>query len=118
MTRRAGCSCSRMPRSSRSFARLPLDWMRNPARAPTETGARVVDEIFADISRNKLVAAQKTLAHLQSGAGARPFINAARRFLFLKGTDSHDYKFSAAALEDYYHVAPAVRDRYLAASVF
>ncbi|HEY6167159.1 MAG TPA: hypothetical protein VI454_03905 [Verrucomicrobiae bacterium] len=86
--------------------------------APTEAGAAIVDEIFADISRNKLVAAQKTLAHLQSGAGARPFINAARRFLFLKGTDSHDYKFSSAALEDYYHVAPAVRDRYLAASVF
>ena len=38
--------------------------------------------------------------------------------MFHKGTDSHDYKFSAAVLEDYAHVSPAWRDRYLAASVY
>ena len=38
--------------------------------------------------------------------------------MFLKGTDSHDYKFSSAVLEDYAHVSPAWRDRFLAASVF
>ena len=30
----------------------------------------------------------------------------ARRLIFTKGTDSHDYKFSSAALEDFYHVSP------------
>ena len=43
---------------------------------------------------------------------------AARRLIFLKGTDAHDYKFSSAALEDYYHTTPAWRARYLATSLF
>jgi hypothetical protein len=38
--------------------------------------------------------------------------------VFLKGNDSHDYKFSAAVLEDYGHLSPGWRERYLAASVF
>ena len=41
---------------------------------------------------------------------------AARRLVFLKGTDAHDYKFSSAVLEDYYHVSPTWRDRVLATS--
>jgi hypothetical protein len=44
-------------------------------------------------------------------------MDAARRLVLLKGDDPHDYKFSMAALEDYYQVSPAWRDRYLAASV-
>ena len=42
---------------------------------------------------------------------------AARRLIFSKGADSHDYKFSSAVLEDYYHASPAWRDRLLAASL-
>jgi hypothetical protein len=38
--------------------------------------------------------------------------------IYLKGTDSHDYKFSSAVLEDYFNLSPQVRDRFLAASVF
>jgi hypothetical protein len=38
--------------------------------------------------------------------------------VFLKGSDSHDYKFSSAVLEDYYHVSPAFRDRFLAANTY
>jgi hypothetical protein len=34
--------------------------------------------------------------------------------IFLKGRDSHDYKFSSAVLEDYAQMAPATRDRFLA----
>jgi hypothetical protein len=37
---------------------------------------------------------------------------------FLKGDDAHDYKFSSAVLEDYYHVSPNWRDYYLAANVY
>jgi hypothetical protein len=43
---------------------------------------------------------------------------AARRLIFTKGRDSHDYKFSSAALEDYFHLAPAWRPHYAAASMF
>lgn len=74
-------------------------------------------EIFADISGDQSAAARKTLAWLQSNADARAFIDGARRLIYLKGRDSHDYKFSAAVLEDYAHLAPGLRDRFLAASV-
>ena len=58
------------------------------------------------------------LGYLKADPDPRPLMDAARRLVFLKGTDSHDYKFSSAVLEDYAHVSPAWRDRYLAASVF
>ena len=42
--------------------------------------------------------------------GAHPdpkaLLDAANRLVFLKGNDSHDYKFSAAVLEDYGSVSP------------
>ena len=41
-----------------------------------------------------------------------------RRLIFTKGRDSHDYKFSSAALEDFYHTTPAWRERYLATAMF
>ncbi|HZZ27241.1 MAG TPA: hypothetical protein VFE46_04470 [Pirellulales bacterium] len=40
-------------------------------------------------------------------ARAVPFIDAARLLVFLKGNNAHDYKFSSAVLEDYYHVSPS-----------
>lgn len=85
---------------------------------PDVAGDGGVAEIFADVSRNKLVAAQKALAWLDAGGDARPFLDAARRLLFLKGTDSHDYKFASAALEDYFHLTPVRRNRFLASTVF
>ncbi len=45
-------------------------------------------------------------------------MTAARRLIFAKGSDAHDYKFSSAALEDYYHASPEWRARFLASSVF
>jgi len=65
-----------------------------------------------------MTAARKVLAYLQAGSEARPLMDAARRLVFLKGNDAHDYKFSSAVLEDYDHVSAAGRDRYLAASLF
>jgi hypothetical protein len=57
------------------------------------------------------------LAYLQAKGSAEDFMETARRLVLVKGSDPHDYKFSLAALEDYYHVSPEWRDRYLAASV-
>jgi hypothetical protein len=83
-------------------------------------GPGAVEEIFADVSRDRMHAARKTLAVLsgQRDSSARQLIAAGRLLVFNKGRDSHDYKFSSAALEDYYHVTPAWRDRYLATSMF
>ncbi len=86
-----------------------------------DSGAGAVEEIFADVSgdkTSKLRAAGKILAYLRVNPDPKPLADAARRLIFLKGRDSHDYKFSSAVLEDYAFMAPAWRNRYLAASVF
>ncbi len=90
------------------FEPVPLKAGGNPA----------VEEIFSEISNNRLTAARKALAYLQDHPQPRELIDTARRLIFFKGNNAHDYKFSAAVLEDYFHVSPAARARYLAASVF
>jgi hypothetical protein len=82
-------------------------------------GPEAIEEIFADLSKDRVTAARKTLTVLEAkSAEPQALMTAGRRLIFNKGRDSHDYKFSAAALEDYYHATPAWRDRYLATSMF
>lgn len=83
-----------------------------------ESGS-AIEEIFATISKDKVSAAAKVLSYCKDDpVRAREVIDTARRFLFLKGNNSHDYKYTAAVLEDYSQLAPSLRDHYLAASVF
>ncbi len=81
-------------------------------------GAEAIEEIFAEVSKDRLAASRKVLGYLQEGSDARPLFDAARRLIFLKGRDSHDYKFSSAVLEDFHHLKAPWRERFLAASVF
>ncbi len=76
------------------------------------------DWVFADVGRDRAAAAAKTLAYLNSGGNARALVDTARLLVFLKGNDSHDYKFSSAVLEDYRHLSAAFRHRFLAASTY
>jgi len=78
----------------------------------------MIEEIFAEAGRDRATAARKALAYLQAGHSPNALIDAARRLVFLKGNDAHDYKYSSAALEDYFHTSPQWRDRYLASSLF
>jgi len=83
------------------------------------TGPEALEEIFADVSKDRVLAARKTLALLQNKKGeAQALMTTARRLVFNKGNDAHDYKFSSAALEDYYHASPTWREQYLATSMF
>jgi hypothetical protein len=77
-----------------------------------------VEEIFAELSRDPMSAARHVKSFLSGPDAARELIDAARVLVFLKGDDAHDYKFSAAVLEDYYHVSPQWRDTFLASNVF
>ncbi len=78
-----------------------------------------VEDIFADVGRSSSSAAKKTLGLLQSQSDAVvPLMKAGRRLIFTKGTNSHDYKFSSAALEDFYHVSPHWRNHFLAACMY
>jgi hypothetical protein len=85
---------------------------------PKAAGADALPEIFAEISQDRLAAARKALAWLKTNPAPNEFIGTARRLVFFKGSNPHDYKFSSAVLEDYQHVSPGLRERYLAASVF
>ena len=81
-------------------------------------GPAAIEEIFSDVSHDRMAAAGKVLSYLKENPHPEQLIAAARRLVFLKGRDSHDYKFSSAVLEDYSHVSSPGRDRYLASSVF
>ena len=88
---------------------------------PTKAAAgseEAVTEIFANLRQNRQMAAQKILGYLEKNPDPKSFANAARRLIFLKGNNAHDYKFSSAVLEDHAHLSPAWRNRLLAASAF
>ena len=71
--------------------------------APTQAGPGAIEEIFAESSRDRMTAAAQGAGLLAGRVTTRDsLIDAARRLVFLKGDDPHDYKFSSAVLEDYY----------------
>jgi hypothetical protein len=87
--------------------------------APQGRGPEAIEEVYADVSRDRMTAARKALGLLQAEpATAQALMAAGRRLIFTKGRDSHDYKFSSAALEDFYHATPQWRNRFLATSMF
>jgi len=83
-----------------------------------ERPSGAIEEIFNDVSKDRMNAARKIRQYLNQGGAVQDLMNAARRLIFLKGSNAHDYKFSVAVLEDYFNVSPAWRDQFLATSVF
>lgn len=88
--------------------------LESERQRPTEG----LEAIFASVSGDRQQAAELLFEYLQRGGNATDVLDEARRLIFLKGRDAHDYKFSSAVLEDYYHVTPPMRDQFLALSVF
>jgi hypothetical protein len=85
----------------------------------TARGSAGIEEIFATVSKDRVAAARKTLSWLgQRDHDPEQLMTVARRLIFNKGTNAHDYKFSSAALEDFWNATPAWRNRYLATSMF
>lgn len=75
-------------------------------------------QVFAEVGRDRAAAAGKALGYLEGTRDAKGLIDAARVLIFLKGADSHDYKFSSAVLEDYFNVSPGWRNRFFAAGTY
>ena len=96
--------------NEKSLSKELIDGIDKPSDTPA------LNEIFD--AKDKATAARGTLAYLDSGKNAEELMHAARRLVFLKGNDAHDYKFSSAVLEDFYDISPAWRNRYLAASMY
>ncbi len=72
------------------------------------------EHFLAALGKEKDRASQMAFSLLEQGATPDSLLAMARNLVFSKGTDSHDYKFSSAIFEDYYHVSPAFRSSYLA----
>lgn len=85
---------------------------------PTESKPdEAIADVFDALSTDRLKAAGKLLGYLRADSHADPrsasdtYFAAARRTIFRKGRDSHDYKFGAAAWEEF---ALAADDRWRA----
>ncbi|GIX00576.1 MAG: hypothetical protein KatS3mg111_3908 [Pirellulaceae bacterium] len=88
-----------------------------PSLEPMDREVQVA-EIFDLMSQSRDEAALRTRRFLRGGGRAEELIDMARRLVFAKGNDAHDYKFSAAVLEDFYSVSPQYRDAYLGSATF
>lgn len=73
-----------------------------------------IEEIFSTMSSDRHAAATQVYQLAQDPNAAQQIVSAARHWIFLKGNDAHDYKFSAAALEDFEMLSPKWRPYYLA----
>lgn len=103
-----------------------LAHFRQSAEGRGELVARQLDElqpseedvdlegVFGLVRRDRPTASRGVLHLLKQDDAAEQIVARAREFVFLKGNDSHDYKFSSAAIEDYYLMNPAWRGHYLA----
>jgi len=77
-----------------------------------------IEDVLDGIGTDRAAAASSLLGQLDAGTNPKQFTDAARRLVFLKGTNAHDYKFSAAVLEDFAQLSPEWRNRFLAASTY
>src|SRR5262249_32020556 len=101
--------------AGKGLADIKLDELE--AAAPTSPDT-ALKEIFEHVSGDKMMAARKTLAWAKSNTEPKPLIDAARGLTFMKGTDSHGYKFGSAVLEDCQRISPGWREKYLASSMY
>jgi hypothetical protein len=69
--------------------------------APQGSGADALSDVFATAHGDRTKAAAKAVGYLERGGSADDFFAIARRLIFHKGRDSHDYKYGAAAWEEF-----------------
>jgi hypothetical protein len=67
---------------------------------PVAKGEEAIGEIFETINQDRGKAAAKTVGYLSRGGSTEGIFDAAKRMIFHKGTDSHDYKYGAAIWEE------------------
>lgn len=84
---------------------------------PTDAADPVAD-IFSSINDDRTEAAAKMLHYLETGGAAGDIMLEARTHIADRTFGYHDYKFVESAFENYAHISPAWRHRYLAASTF
>lgn len=79
------------------------------------------EEVFRVLSEDPMLAARQAKRWLdgqEDPRAAADLMHVARTMIFLKGSNSHDYKFSSAVLEDFGAISPKWRNAYLASNLF
>ncbi|MEW4486855.1 hypothetical protein AB1L42_02170 [Thalassoglobus sp. JC818] len=84
----------------------------------SDTPTNELSELSENISRDKMKASIQVRDYLNGGNNPYELIDEARRQVFLRGRNTHDYKYSSAVLEDFNSVSPEWRNDFLALSVF
>ncbi|HWE40221.1 MAG TPA: hypothetical protein VG406_26960 [Isosphaeraceae bacterium] len=69
--------------------------------SPDATGDEAVGEVFSALDSDRRKAAAKAIGYLGKGGSPDLIFDAARRLIFRKGRDAHDYKFGAAIWEEF-----------------
>jgi hypothetical protein len=88
------------------------------AHAASRRGAaETAEHIFATMATDRLAAARGAFDHATYHADRQALFAAARRLVFTRAVDTHDYKYPAAAFEDITAVSPRWRPHMLAASM-
>jgi len=73
-----------------------------------------LDEIFANVSDDRMLATRKTLGYLQAAGNVGELMARARHFVVYNTTGAHDYKFTEALFENAVFVRPPLQAVYLA----
>jgi len=83
---------------------------------PSEKPVIEVAQIFEQLGVDRNQASADILSYLKQGGDPMALQRTAREMVFLKGTDSHDYKYSSAIFEDFRYCSEEWRPVLLAAS--
>jgi hypothetical protein len=78
-----------------------IDTLQAGKETTSSAGDEAVGEIFATISEDRKKAGAKAMSYLAHGGSPDLIFDAARRMIFHKGRDSHDYKYGAAIWEEF-----------------
>ncbi len=78
---------------------VAIDKLEPAGHGPTP-GDEAVGEIFDAVSSDRRKAGELALDYIARGGRASHVLDAARRLIFRKGRDSHDYKYAAALCEE------------------
>jgi hypothetical protein len=96
-----------------------IDNLKEAPDVLTSKGDEAVAEIFATINADRHKASSKAMAYLANGGSSDLIFDAARRMIFHKGRDSHDYKYGAALWEEVVvSTEPKWRNQMVAAAMF
>jgi hypothetical protein len=97
----------------------PIDSLKPAAAVSTPSAEEAVAEVFTAINQDRHEAGDKAISYIARGGSADLIFDMARRMIFHKGRDSHDYKYGAAVWEEFlWSSDPKWRGPIVAASMF